>query len=456
MTARWTTQRIWRYPLQNAAGRPPSRSLYSLSPTRPESDNGTKCKTHNLSHLQTSWKSPVITFRNIQHRQTTRTPVQKRSLFTSSIPTILIPPAIFIGLLVALWTWKCFWIIMLQDKLLYLSWLPPLSRSEKIKDYKREFRGVRWSESFIRSGDGTRLAICKGRLPSSARSVKNGDGGSGPTKKKVKVVICYFQGNGGSTPLRLPLLSLVMNAIQESASSSSSSSMTDSENIEHEYEYIVAALSYRGYWKSSGRATQRGIEADAQAFLDWVYATYASGSEDLRLILWGHSLGAAVASSALAKRLSTRTATKMSGVSRGNITGLILEAPISSIKDMLIALYPQKWLPYRYLHPFSWNNWDVAGNLEQLAQQYKTPFGNATGSTSKAGVPPILLLSAENDEVIPLWVADQLEEKGKNLGLDIERVNVKGAMHIEAPLKAGGRAKLVRFMRGCAEDGIKT
>ncbi|KAL4901712.1 Alpha/Beta hydrolase protein [Aspergillus multicolor] len=402
--------------------------------------NGTQ--RHNLPPI--SRKGLVV--KNVQHPQPNR--VQRRSFLTGSIPSILIPPTIFIGLLLTLWTWKCFWIVMLQDKLLYLSWLPPLSRSEKIEDYKREFRGVAWSETSIRSEDGTRLAVCEGRLPSCASSVRKiGDGGIGAAKKKrkIKVVICYFQGNGGSTPLRLPLLSLVMKAIQES---SSSSSVTD--GTEHEYEYIITALSYRGYWKSSGRATQRGIEADAQAFLDWVHDSNTEEGHDLRIVLWGHSLGAAVASSALAKRLSTSTETEPTGVKRDNVAGLILEAPISSIKDMLIALYPQKWLPYRYLHPFSWNTWDVAGNLERLAQHHKS--FSETGTANGGEVPPILLLSAENDEVIPLWVAEQLEAKGKDLGLDIERMNVQGAMHIEAPLKVEGRGKLVGFIRNCAED----
>ncbi|KAL3431002.1 Alpha/Beta hydrolase protein [Aspergillus tetrazonus] len=378
--------------------------------------------------------------------------LRRRDLFTwaTSIPTIFIPPAIFLGLLLSLWTWKCFWIVLFQDKLLYLSWLPPLSRSEKIEDYAREFRGVQWSETFITSSDGTKLAVCEGRLPASFRRNRNVKENN---KKKVRVVICYFQGNGGSTPLRLPLLSLVMKSIEES-SSSSSFHASGRDEVGFEYEYIIAALSYRGYWKSSGRATQRGIEADAAAFLNWVYDAYRDEHDDIRVVLWGHSLGAAVASSALTRRLASTSPPEE------KIAGLILEAPISSIKDMLVALYPQKWLPYRYLHPFSWNHWDVARNLEQLAQHQKPNHQQNQGQRSSPGngpwsrrVPPILLLSAENDEVIPLWVADQLEHRGRDFGLDIVRVNVKGAMHIEAPLKGDGRAALVEFIRRVVGDG---
>ncbi|KAJ0420367.1 Alpha/Beta hydrolase protein [Aspergillus carlsbadensis] len=344
-----------------------------------------------------------------------------RPLFTEAIPSILVPPAIFIGLLLALWTWKCFWIVVLQDKLLYLSWLPPLSRSESTADYASEFRGVQWTEKSIRSLDGTKLALCEGQFPTKAAIP--------PDARKKSVVICYFQGNGGSTPLRLPLLSQVMRTIQDSPRPS-------------DVEYIVVALSYRGYWKSSGRATQRGIELDAQAFLRWVSETYSNLDTDLQVVLWGHSLGAAVASTATVMQLSTTMAShERAGQEKPiPISGLILEAPISSIKDMLISLYPQKWLPYRYLWPFSWNNWDVAAALEQIARHKLEAIETARP------VPPVFIMSAASDEVIPLWVADRLEEKAKTLGLDVERKNVKGAMHIEGPLKVDGRKALVDFI----------
>ncbi|KAB8276004.1 hypothetical protein BDV30DRAFT_247153 [Aspergillus minisclerotigenes] len=184
--------------------------------------------------------------------------------YEAPIPSLLVPPLIFVGLLLALWTWKCFWIVVLQDKLLYLSWLPPLARSEKITDYEAECRPVQWVEKQIRSLDGTKLA-----------------------------------GNGGSTPLRLPLLSQVLRTIKEKSMSTPLS--TSSSNGT---EFTIVALSYRGYWTSSGRATQSGIELDAQAFLDWVSETYTAPETDLEVILWGHSLGSAIASSATATYLS--------------------------------------------------------------------------------------------------------------------------------------------------------
>ncbi|KAF5864916.1 hypothetical protein ETB97_006146 [Aspergillus alliaceus] len=363
-----------------------------------------------------------------------------RTFGTTAIPSILVPPLIFFGLLISLWTWKCFWIVILQDKLLYLSWLPPLARSEKIADYERECQPVQWTEKRIQSLDRTKLAVCEGHIPLQRRDGRTTVAQRATVKRK-SVVICYFQGNGGSTPLRLPLLSQVLRMIDEKSKSHPSPTYSSDAT-----EYTVVALSYRGYWTSSGRATQSGIELDAQSFLNWVSETYASPDTDLEVILWGHSLGSAIASAATATYLSHHSGHQAvsSEIERArpiNIAGLVLEAPSSSIKDMLISLYPQKWLPYRYLWPFSWNHWSCTTAMERIAS-----WRDQNEHHSKVSPPPILLLSAENDEVIPPHVADGLESDSQRLGLKLERKTVPGALHTEAPVKLDGREALVNFI----------
>ncbi|CAI7570315.1 unnamed protein product [Penicillium glandicola] len=388
--------------------------------------------------------------------QNVRQTIQSRGLVTSAFPSFAVPPLMFIGLLLGLWTWKCFWIIIMQNKLLYLSWLPPFTRSEIISDYEAECRPVRWEEKQIRSLDGTKLAVCEGHIPvprkdresfSNIGALQNKDQ---TPKRKKSVVLCYFQGNGGSTPMRLPLLSHVLRAITETSRSTSSPKSGSDVT-----RYTIAALSYRGYWTSSGRATQSGIEMDAQAFLNWVSETYASPETDLEIVVWGHSLGAAVASSALSTYIARQYQAQRSSNTSSNrplapVSRLILEAPTSSIKDMLISLYPQKWLPYRYLWPFSWNTWDIKAKMLQMSTWRDEPGSQisnpeATPSTPRS-LPPIFLLSAEKDEVIPSYVPDQLEKHAKSLGLEIERKDVLGAMHIEAPLKLDGRKAMVQFI----------
>ncbi|KAJ6119186.1 hypothetical protein N7523_003466 [Penicillium sp. IBT 18751x] len=378
-------------------------------------------------------KRPIIA-QDVRQNLYTRT----RGLATAAIPNVLVPPLIFVGLLLSLWLWKCFWIVVMQDKLLYLTWLPPFTRSDKIADYEVECRPVQWEEKQIRSLDGTKLAICEGHI---ATMTNGGDAQRTSKSRKRRVVICYFQGNGGSMPMRLPLLSQVLRTITETSNSTSKAQ-------QNETEYTIAALSSRGYWKSSGRATQTGIEMDAQAFLTWVSETYQAPETDLEIVLWGHSLGAAVASAATTAYLdsqhSKQSSTRESNGSLAPLVGLILEAPISSIRDMLISLYPQKWLPYRYLWPLSWNTWDITKSLSQMARWRDESDIEAADLASR--IPPIFLLSAEKDEVVPSYVSVELERCARSLNLDLETKEVAGALHTEAPLKLDGRKALVEFI----------
>lgn len=359
--------------------------------------------------------------------------------YLSSIPAPLLPPIIFIGLLVTLWTWKCFWIIMMQNKLLYLTWLPPFTRSDTISEYESQCKPVEWKEMQIRSSDGTKLAICEGSIPELGHKPQGQD------QKEKLVVILYFQGNGGSTPLRLPMLSQFLKSLPIKHSSNGSTET----GVETRYKLL--ALSYRGYWKSSGRATQPGIERDAQAFLTWASETYSTNT-DCEIILWGHSLGSAVAGSALSTYLAWSEAESLGETNFAPVSGLVMEAPISNIKDMLIGIYPQKWLPYRYLWPFSWNTWCSSQAFEKLAtwrdrdSQMQGNSEKALSLAPKRSVPPVLILSAQEDEIIPPHVAGELEQKGHGLGLDVTRINVPGAMHTECTVKNVGKEALVNFV----------
>lgn len=299
-------------------------------------------------------------------------------------------------------------IIIFQDKLMYMSWMPPFNRSEKLEDYTKECRGVDWEENQIQSLDRTKLAVCVGRFPAA------------DVVKTKEVVICYFQGNGGSTLLRLSLLSNILRSISERGSSDT--------------RYTIVALSYRGYWHSAGRATKSGVEKDAQALLNWVSDTFP---EIDSVILWGHSLGSAVASAATASYLSKRFGQQKDLP----VTGLVLETPSTSTKDLLTAMYPQRWLPYRYLWILLWNNWKTAAALKEMAHAKH--------------VPRILLLIAEKDEMMPREASDNLMKLCADLELDAKRVIVPNALHTEASVRMEGREALVEFVLDASTRNIR-
>ena len=84
----------------------------------------------------------------------------------------------------------------------------------------------------------------------------------------------------------------------------------------------VLLLDYRGYGRSEGRPTERGLHEDALAAYEWLIA---KGYRPEQIILHGESLGTAVA---------TRVATEKP------CAGLILEAPFTSAKAVAGKVLP--------------------------------------------------------------------------------------------------------------------
>jgi fermentation-respiration switch protein FrsA (DUF1100 family) len=127
----------------------------------------------------------------------------------------------------------------------------------------------------------------------------------------------------------------------------------------------LLALSYRGYGGSSGRPSEAGLIRDALAAYDFAAARYATQ----RLVLWGESLGTAVAIALAAER---------------EVGGLILDAPFASIADVGAAAYP--FLPVRWLIK------DDFRSDRRIARVHA----------------PILALHGERDTIVPIRFGERL------------------------------------------------
>lgn len=200
-------------------------------------------------------------------------------------------------------------------------------------------------------------------------------------------------------------------------------------------------------------------------------------------MLWGQSLGAGVALVAAAADLNpdpnpdpaatnrSKGARKESGgVGEGKgqqeekrleISGLLLETPFVSVRAMLVALYPEKWLPYRYLGPFLTNHWDSEEALRKigaaLGASGATEFNHcsaqsAPSSSGERKRPRVLILQGGRDEVVPKEHATRLETVCNEVGLQMRRVEVSGALHTEVMAKAAGKRAAVEFIRKIAKD----
>lgn len=211
-------------------------------------------------------------------------------------------------------------------------------------------------------------------------------------------VIDLDDSNGGAVPPRLPVLSHVLTSINDDSST-------------------LIAVSYRGYWTSKGRSSERGLVMDAEAAVRWAETMFPRRS---CLVLWGQSLGAAVAARACQD---------------AQADALVLETPFVSIESMLQALYPQKWLPYRHLGPFLWNHWNTERALRSIARGPQKPR--------------VMICQAERDELVPMSQARRLRDVGVSLGLSIQLVVVSHALHNETSSRSSGRLAISRFIQDC-------
>lgn len=128
----------------------------------------------------------------------------------------------------------------------------------------------------------------------------------------------------------------------------------------------VLFFDYRGYGKSSGRTTYRGVLADgvtAARFHDTIRP------KELRSILYGFSLGGAVAAQV---------------IKRHPFDALILQSTFTSLTNITRVLYPR--IP---MHLLAGGLFDTIGVIRKLDV-------------------PLLVMHGTNDEVVPFAMAHEL------------------------------------------------
>jgi fermentation-respiration switch protein FrsA (DUF1100 family) len=150
-------------------------------------------------------------------------------------------------------------------------------------------------------------------------------------------VILYFCGNAGNLADRTELL---MGFAR------------------HDCE--IVAFNYRGTGESGGRPSEQGVYSDAEAVYD--YITGSQGVDPDRLVLWGHSIGGAVACELAARQ---------------PCAGLVLESTFRSAKVMARRMMPV--LPVGLLLTYRFDNEGSIGKIDE----------------------PILFIHGTHDRVVP-------------------------------------------------------
>lgn len=149
--------------------------------------------------------------------------------------------------------------------------------------------------------------------------------------------------------------------------------------------FNVLFFDYRGFGKSSGTATYRGVLSDgvtAARFHDRIRP------KDLPSVLYGFSLGGAVAAQV---------------IRRHPFDGLILQSTFTSLPRITKVLFPR--LP---LHHFAGNLFDTLSVIKRLEV-------------------PLLVIHGTDDEVIPCFMAHEILEA---CGHASKRIHcVEGGLH---------------------------
>jgi len=165
---------------------------------------------------------------------------------------------------------------------------------------------------------------------------------------KAKYTLLFFHGNAGNIGDRIDKLQLLYQA-----------------------GLNIFIIGYRGFGKSQGRPSEPGFYRDAFAAYDYLLNTI--GIDPDQIILYGESLGSAIAVNLAFHR---------------KVKALILEGAFSCGRDMAVKFYP--FLP-RFI--FS-NSFDSLTKIKEI---------NA----------PKLFIHSRDDEIVPFNMAKKLYDHAK-------------------------------------------
>lgn len=182
-------------------------------------------------------------------------------------------------------------------------------------------------------------------------------------------------------------------------------------NMRDMFRYLgcnIFIVSYRGYGKSTGSPSEAGLNTDAEAALDTLRAR--QDIDRSRIVVFGRSLGGAVAISLSARRGQ-------------HIQGLIVENTFTSIPDMARTIIPLA----RYVFPsfLCRNKWPSISTVADVSV-------------------PVLFVSGQKDELVPKAMMEALFQASRSSRKQI--VRFPRGDHMNTPNQPNYYAELARFL----------
>lgn len=231
-----------------------------------------------------------------------------------------------IGTVVAIYIIICVYIYFAQDKLIFYPTNSPAVTPEELN--------VEYEEVFLNAGESD--SICVWFFPQDINYLKH-------------KTILFCHGNGGNMSFRMQTVVYLMKL-----------------------GVNVLLFDYRGFWKSSGKPTETNTYEDALACYNWLIDV--KGAKPENIIIFGRSLGGAVATDLAAK------------VKCG---GLVVESSFTSAPAMGAQAFP--FIPVRLLSKFDYDSINKINKVNC----------------------PVLITHSTDDEMIPFKMGQILFEAAK-------------------------------------------
>jgi len=183
----------------------------------------------------------------------------------------------------------------------------------------------------------------------------------------------------------------------------------ESINIFHSLDISVLIFDYRGYGKSEGKPSEKGTYLDAEAA--WDYLVDIKNKSPEKIILFGRSLGAAIAADIALKK---------------SPAGLIMESSFLSVPEIGKKYYP--WVPVKLLSKFDYSTIEKIHVISC----------------------PKLIIHSPDDEIVPFEHGKSLFEKALQ---PKEFLQIKGG-HNEGFLISGDlyQEGLKSFLNKCLKE----
>jgi fermentation-respiration switch protein FrsA (DUF1100 family) len=187
-------------------------------------------------------------------------------------------------------------------------------------------------------------------IPHEALSIATDDGEQlvawAMVHASPRAQIVYFHGNGGNLSIWAPILAGIARQ-----------------------GYSVLAFDYRGYGKSTGRPSERGLYRDVDAVVE---RFWEGARSDVPVVYWGRSLGGSMAAYAATVRAPR---------------GLILESAFPDVRTLMRLSPPMALL--------------------SLFSTYRFPAGEFMQRVTA----PVLMMHGDRDSVIPFEQGQALFER---------------------------------------------